>query len=241
VATEHKQPPDDADAKLLVDIDLAILGAPRQRFDQSDAQIRSEYGHLAEAEFRAGRRAVLSGFLARPRLYNTSASAACSRNRRAPTWRGPWRDWVSSSVAGGTGAAPSLVGGAGRLDRGGRRDVRLGFRPLGHGLLLGLLGLLALLFQLPLALLELVIGLGHVNLLGLDHTIPYAAGPGRSLQFEFARQHHLAPVEQLELPFAGQHLGGLAERVHDLVFRDPVLGIDEEGAVLAVRSLPSAP
>jgi predicted metal-dependent HD superfamily phosphohydrolase len=71
MATEHKQPPQEADAKLLVDVDLAILGAPRARFDESDAQIRREYAHVPESEFRAGRRAILGAFLARPRLYAT--------------------------------------------------------------------------------------------------------------------------------------------------------------------------
>jgi predicted metal-dependent HD superfamily phosphohydrolase len=71
LATEHKEPPADPDAQLLVDVDLAILGAPRARFDESDAQIRREYGHVPEPDFRSGRRAILSGFLARPRLYST--------------------------------------------------------------------------------------------------------------------------------------------------------------------------
>lgn len=71
IATRHQEPPRDPDAQLLVDVDLAILGAPRERFDESDAQIRREYGHLPEPQFREGRRAVLNGFLARPRIYST--------------------------------------------------------------------------------------------------------------------------------------------------------------------------
>jgi predicted metal-dependent HD superfamily phosphohydrolase len=71
LATEHRQPPSDPDAQLLVDVDLAILGAPRERFDESDVQIRREYAHVPEPDFRSGRRAILSGFLARPRLYST--------------------------------------------------------------------------------------------------------------------------------------------------------------------------
>jgi predicted metal-dependent HD superfamily phosphohydrolase len=69
--TRHKIPPEDADAQLLVDIDLSILGAPTQRFDESDLQVRAEYSHVADAAYREGRRAILQSFLARPRLYST--------------------------------------------------------------------------------------------------------------------------------------------------------------------------
>jgi predicted metal-dependent HD superfamily phosphohydrolase len=71
MATRHKEVPQDADAQLLVDIDLSILGAPAERFDQSDEQIRAEYAHVPEAPYREGRRRILGGFLARPRLYST--------------------------------------------------------------------------------------------------------------------------------------------------------------------------
>jgi len=69
--TRHKAPPEGADAQLLVDIDLSILGALPQRFDESDLQVRAEYSHVADAAYREGRRAILQGFLARPRLYST--------------------------------------------------------------------------------------------------------------------------------------------------------------------------
>nr|WP_231402583.1 N-methyl-D-aspartate receptor NMDAR2C subunit [Caenimonas aquaedulcis] len=71
MATTHQAVPEGADAKLLVDIDLAILGADRVRFDESDVQIRREYAHVPDADFRAGRRRVLGRFLARPHLYGT--------------------------------------------------------------------------------------------------------------------------------------------------------------------------
>lgn len=71
MATRHQAVPQDADAQLLVDVDLAILGSEPARFDESDEQIRREYAHVPEDEFRAGRRRVLGEFLARPRLYST--------------------------------------------------------------------------------------------------------------------------------------------------------------------------
>lgn len=71
MATRHEAVPEDADAQLLVDVDLAILGSDPRRFDESDDQIRLEYAHVPEDEFRAGRRRVLGDFLARPRLYST--------------------------------------------------------------------------------------------------------------------------------------------------------------------------
>jgi predicted metal-dependent HD superfamily phosphohydrolase len=69
--TRHKCAPQGADAQLLVDIDLAILGASPQRFDESDMQVRAEYAHVPQAGYCQGRRAILQGFLARPRLYST--------------------------------------------------------------------------------------------------------------------------------------------------------------------------
>lgn len=71
MATEHEAVPEDADARLLVDIDLAILGADVPRFEESDLQVRAEYAHLGPEEWRKGRKEVLASFLGRPRLYST--------------------------------------------------------------------------------------------------------------------------------------------------------------------------
>ena len=81
MATVHDAPPGDADARLLVDVDLSILGAEPERFDESDRQIRAEHAHVPEDIFRAGRRRVLSGFLARKRLYCTERFFALYEER----------------------------------------------------------------------------------------------------------------------------------------------------------------
>jgi predicted metal-dependent HD superfamily phosphohydrolase len=73
LATQGHDASDDPDTRLLLDIDLAILGAAPARFDEYEAQIRAEYAHVAEPQFRAGRAQVLAAFLARPRIYLTSA------------------------------------------------------------------------------------------------------------------------------------------------------------------------
>jgi predicted metal-dependent HD superfamily phosphohydrolase len=56
---------------LLVDIDLSILGAPRPRFDEYEAQVRAEYGWVPGFLFRRKRREILAEFLARNPIYNT--------------------------------------------------------------------------------------------------------------------------------------------------------------------------
>lgn len=63
----------DADAQLLLDIDLASLGSAPARFDDDNLAIRAEYAHVAEADYRAGRRRILEGFAARPRIFRTAA------------------------------------------------------------------------------------------------------------------------------------------------------------------------
>ena len=73
LATKGHDASDDPDARLLLDIDLAILGAAPARFDEYEQQIRAEYAHVPDAQFRTGRAAVLSAFLERPRIYLTSA------------------------------------------------------------------------------------------------------------------------------------------------------------------------
>jgi predicted metal-dependent HD superfamily phosphohydrolase len=71
IATIDHAPQADPDFQLLVDIDLSILGADQRRFDESDKQIRREYAHVPEADWRVGRKRVLRGFLDRPRLYGS--------------------------------------------------------------------------------------------------------------------------------------------------------------------------
>jgi predicted metal-dependent HD superfamily phosphohydrolase len=72
LATRHAVQVDEPDAQFLVDIDLAILGAPAARFAQYEHQVRDEYDHVPDEAFRAGRRAVLMSFLQRPRIYSTN-------------------------------------------------------------------------------------------------------------------------------------------------------------------------
>jgi predicted metal-dependent HD superfamily phosphohydrolase len=71
MATRHDVIPQDPDARLLVDIDLAILGSSPGRFDESTQQIREEYIHLGDEEWREGRARVLQEFLARPCIFST--------------------------------------------------------------------------------------------------------------------------------------------------------------------------
>jgi predicted metal-dependent HD superfamily phosphohydrolase len=73
LATKGHSASDDADTRLLLDIDLAILGAAPARFDEYERQIRAEYAHVTEAEYRFARAEVLAAFLARPRVYLTAA------------------------------------------------------------------------------------------------------------------------------------------------------------------------
>lgn len=71
LATKHDAAPPAGDARVLVDIDLAILGAEPARFDEYEAQVREEYAHLPDAVFRAGRAKLLRDLAARPTLYST--------------------------------------------------------------------------------------------------------------------------------------------------------------------------
>ena len=71
MATKHNVVPETPDAKLLVDVDLAIFGAPVERFDEYEGQVRQEYSWVPGWLFRRTRREILAAFLARPQIFNT--------------------------------------------------------------------------------------------------------------------------------------------------------------------------
>jgi predicted metal-dependent HD superfamily phosphohydrolase len=72
MATCHSAKPENADQQLLVDVDLAILGASRTRFIEYEEQVRAEYAWVPDALFRSTRLRILNEFNARCPIYNTN-------------------------------------------------------------------------------------------------------------------------------------------------------------------------
>ena len=62
---------DDPDAKVLLDADLAILGANENAYRYYAQQIRQEYDWVPDTTFAARRAEILERFLARERIYST--------------------------------------------------------------------------------------------------------------------------------------------------------------------------
>jgi predicted metal-dependent HD superfamily phosphohydrolase len=72
LATRHDVLPSTEDERLLVDIDLSILGAEPARFQAYEQQVREEYAHVPQRLFLRKRQEILRQFLARPRIYSTA-------------------------------------------------------------------------------------------------------------------------------------------------------------------------
>lgn len=72
LATKHHRA-DDIDAAILLDADLAILGAEPVEYDRYAVAIRREYDWVPDDQFRAGRAKVLDSFLNRPTIYATES------------------------------------------------------------------------------------------------------------------------------------------------------------------------
>ena len=72
LATKHAAAPEGRDARILLDVDLSILGAPEERFREYEAQVRQEYAWVGEAEYNAARRAILESFVRRDVIFGTS-------------------------------------------------------------------------------------------------------------------------------------------------------------------------
>ncbi|MFL6131849.1 MAG: hypothetical protein ACJ72A_03570 [Nocardioidaceae bacterium] len=70
----HRPADDDRAGMVLCDADLAILAAGEDRYTAYVRGVRSEYAHVSDADFAAGRSAVLRDLLAKPTLFHLPAA-----------------------------------------------------------------------------------------------------------------------------------------------------------------------
>lgn len=77
----HAAPDDDVDAAVLVDADLAILGADPAAYQAYVTGVRQEYAHVDDHGWHSGRSAVLHSLLDRPTLYATATMRATREHR----------------------------------------------------------------------------------------------------------------------------------------------------------------
>jgi predicted metal-dependent HD superfamily phosphohydrolase len=98
----------DYDGLLLLDADLAVLGADLDAYDAYAAAVRREYAWVPEEAWRSGRRRVLEGFLRREHLFRSGrmdggreAAALANLRREAKTLA------VAEAAAGGPGGTLS--------------------------------------------------------------------------------------------------------------------------------------
>lgn len=73
LSTRHDQIPEELDAQLLMDADLAILAAPPERYAEYERLVRKEYHHLPRVIYRLGRARILKGLLRRHALFLSEA------------------------------------------------------------------------------------------------------------------------------------------------------------------------
>ncbi|MES2205578.1 MAG: N-methyl-D-aspartate receptor NMDAR2C subunit [Pseudomonadota bacterium] len=69
LSTSHQEVAVSMDAKILLDIDLGILGAKPDRFIEYEQQIRAEYAWVPKEIYQRERGKILRGFIERPQLY----------------------------------------------------------------------------------------------------------------------------------------------------------------------------
>ena len=69
---DHRPDDEDQNGCALSDADLAILAAPPTRYAEYLVDVRREYAHVSDDDFRTGRAAILSDLLAKPDLFHTA-------------------------------------------------------------------------------------------------------------------------------------------------------------------------
>lgn len=74
-ATDHRQQVKNLDERIIVDVDLAILGASSTRFSEYQQQIRAEYSWVPYFLYKTKREQILTTFLNQQPLYYTPTLA----------------------------------------------------------------------------------------------------------------------------------------------------------------------
>ncbi len=72
LVTKHNVIPKEIDAKILIDIDLSILGKSSEEFNKYEQDIRKEYSWISKDKFKQGRKFILKRFLKRDSIYLTA-------------------------------------------------------------------------------------------------------------------------------------------------------------------------
>lgn len=70
MATLHTEKTSTTDEKIIVDIDLTILGSPSNTYCQFEKDIRSEYKWVPSFLYKKKRKEILTSFLDRDRIYH---------------------------------------------------------------------------------------------------------------------------------------------------------------------------
>ncbi len=82
-ASDPDGEPEDGDAAVVLDADLAVLAAEPSRYQAYARGVRAEYAHVDDASWRAGRAVVLRTFLDRPAIYLTAPMRSQEHRARA--------------------------------------------------------------------------------------------------------------------------------------------------------------
>lgn len=89
--TDHREGHSiDESAAVLLDADLAILGAEQKRYQRYSAAIRREYEVVSDLDYRQGRSTVLQKFLESTRIYRTERMFAVGEGMARENLRREW-------------------------------------------------------------------------------------------------------------------------------------------------------
>lgn len=71
LTSDHRPEPGDSDGALLCDADLSVLGGEPEEYGRYLAAVREDYAHISDADFAAGRAAVVRHLLELEPLFHT--------------------------------------------------------------------------------------------------------------------------------------------------------------------------
>ena len=73
MATSHNRELCSGDEKIIVDVDLAVLGQPKKEYEKYSKGIRQEYKLVPLFIYKNKRRALLKGFIEKEQIYSCEA------------------------------------------------------------------------------------------------------------------------------------------------------------------------